>query len=540
MRPHPMTSSRITRRQLLAAATVTAAAAARPAWPTAAQTPPTPVATPAATPAATPVAIAAPLAPMPSTLAADASPQMQAVADALVAGMQQVHVPGAAVGVLWGDREEHATFGVESLSSLRPVTEQTLFQIGSVTKTYTSTAIWHLIDRGALNLDDPVRTWLPELTLADEEVAAAITIGNLLDHSGGFFGDDTWDSGFNDDMLARYVTERLPALPQEFPLGAFFSYNNVGFTILGRLIEVVTGTAYSAAMGNLLFGPLGLGDTLLEREAVLRRLYADGHITMPINGEVVTTVQLPLWVVGSAVPAGAIWATTRDVIRYARFHMAHGDVSTPASVVSPASLRAMQEPALPISGTDMWIGRDWFVQDIEGIRVISHSGDTLGQHTDLFIVPDHDFAIVVTTNGQPGSHASFAAVEAAVGQVPALAPLVGKLGLVPQLSIPPDAAPITLTAEELDAYTGRYESPSTRLTITRQDDQLAFTAVAITQPDVWHPAIPFPASPPGDLAFIAPDIASVGPGKIPFMRNADGDIGWVSLGLRLIPRVGEA
>jgi hypothetical protein len=74
--------------------------------------------------------------------------------------MQAHGVPGAAVGVLWGDQEEHATFGVESLSSLRPVNEQSLFQIGSLTKTYTSTVIWHLIDQGALSLDAPVRTWI--------------------------------------------------------------------------------------------------------------------------------------------------------------------------------------------------------------------------------------------------------------------------------------------------------------------------------------------------------------------------------------------
>ena len=63
-----------------------------------------------------------------------------------------------------------------------------------------------------------------------------------------------------------------------------FSYNNAGFTLLGRLIEVATGTAYNAAMGNLLLGPLGLDDTLLDRAAVLRRPYADGHVALPING----------------------------------------------------------------------------------------------------------------------------------------------------------------------------------------------------------------------------------------------------------------
>jgi CubicO group peptidase (beta-lactamase class C family) len=516
---------------LTAAATATAAVS-RWASPVAAQATPIP-----GEEAATPVPSLT-THPMPSTLAADASPEFQAVADALVAAMRASGVPGAAVGVLWGDREEHATFGVESLSSLRPVTEQTLFQIGSLTKTYTSTVIWHLIDQGALSLDAPVRTWLPDLTLQDPEVAEQLTIGNLLDHSGGFYGDDTYDSGSNDDFLARYVTERLPVLPQEFPLGAFPSYNNVGFTMLGRLIEVTTGSSYYAAMSDLLFGPLGLHSTFLERSAVLQHPYADGHVTMPINGTVVTTVQLPLWIVNSADPAGGIWATTRDVIRYGRFHIARDNVAGPANIVSPESLAQMKEPALPIPGTSIWMGRDWFVQDIEGIRTIGHGGDTMGQHTDFFAVPEHDFAIVVLTNGQPGGGVAFAAVDAAVSQVPELAPLVGKLGLVPALQTPADAVPLELTAAELEAYAGLYANRDTSVTVAVEGEALDFAATMTLGPDVWQPVLPSPAAQPAQLELVAPDIAGIPGGpRIPFVRDADGRVRWVSLGLRLVPRV---
>ena len=154
----------------------------------------------------------------------------------------------------------------------------------------------------------------------DEEVAAKLTIGNLLDHSAGFYGDEGFNTGDDDEAIARYVADRLPHLPQIFPLGAFFSYNNAGFTLLGRLIEVAAGTTYNAAMGNLLLGPLGLDDTLLDHAAVLRRPYADGHVTLPINGRPAVAVETPLWVPRSADPAGGIWATTRDVLRYGRFH----------------------------------------------------------------------------------------------------------------------------------------------------------------------------------------------------------------------------
>lgn len=526
----------LTRRRALSLAATAAATAAASRWAPRAAAQATPEAA-AATPAGTPVPAIA-THPMPSTLAADASPAFRAVADALVAAMQATGVPGAAVGVLWGDQEEHATFGVESLSSLRPVTEQTHFQIGSLTKTYTATVIWHLIDQGALSLDAPVRTWLPNLTLQDPDVTERLTIGNLLDHSAGFYGDDTYDTGSNDDVLERYVNERLPELPQEFPLGAFFSYNNVGFTTLGRLIEVTTGATYHAAMGNLLFKPLGLENTFLERSDVLQHPYADGHVTMPINGSVVTTVQIPLWIVRSADPAGAIWATTRDVIRYGRFHMAKGDVAGPANIVSPESLAQMKEPALPIPGTSQWMGRDWFVQDIEGIRAIGHGGDTLGQHTDFFAVPEHDFAIAVLTNGQPGGAVAFAAVDAAVSQVPELAPLVGKLGLVPALHTPADAVPLEVAPTDLAAYAGVYANPDTSVTVTVDGEALRFASASTPGPNTWQPVLPAPVAQPGNLSLVAPDTAGTPGGpRVPFVRDADGQIRWISSGLRLLPRV---
>lgn len=475
---------------------------------------------------------------MPSTLAADASPAFKAVADALIAAMQEHGVPGAAVGVLWGDQEEHATFGLESLSSLRPVTEQTLFQIGSLTKTYTATAIWHLIDQGALSLDAPVRTWLPDLALQDPVTAEMLTIGNLLDHSAGFYGDDLVDTGDSDDAIARYVSERLPLLPQAFPLGEYFSYNNIAFTTLGRLIEVVTGASYRAAMGNLLFAPLGLSNTMLERSDVLQHPYADGHVTMPINGKVVTTVQIPLWIIRSADPAGGIWATTRDVIRYGRFHIARGTVASPANIVSPESLAQMQEPVLPITGTSLWMGRDWFVQDIDGVRVISHGGDTLGQHADFFAVPEYDFAITVLTNGQPGSAVALAAVNAAVNQIPELAAMAGKLGLDPELRTPADADPLPLTAEELGEYAGLYANLDASLTVTVKDEVLEFAATPTPSPGSWQPVLMPPVAQPAAMALVAPDVAGIPGGpKIPFQRDADGRVGWVASGLRLIPRV---
>lgn len=541
----PDRSALVTRRRILALAGAAAVAAAgSPVRRLSAQV--TPAASPTAAPTAegTPAASAAvPAPPMPSTLAADASPEFKVVTEALVAAMREHHVPGAAIGLLAGDREEHATFGVASLSSLRPVTPETLFQIGSLSKTFTGTVIWRLIDAGALAIDAPVRDFSPELTLMDAEVAAEVTVRNLLDHSSGFYGDEGFETGDGDDAIARYVAERLPQLPQMFPLGEFFSYNNAGFTVLGRLIEVATGTAYNAALGSLLLEPLGLTSSLLDHDAVRQRPFADGHVALPINGKPSVAVQTPLWVPRAVDPAGGIWSTTRDVIRYGRFHMAAGTVMGAANVVSPESLLQMREPAMPVPGTTMQMGLDWFVQDVAGERVFFHGGDTAGQHTDFFAIPGQNFAIVVLTNGQGGgSAAALAALDTALAQIPALAPLAGQIGITQALKAPADAPTVDLSPEQLAAYAGRYADLGQALTFTQKDAGLELTIEPIDQPGAWPStmAIDAPAPPPVPVAFLAEDMAVAGGGRVPFVRDAEGRVQWVSAGLRLLPRVADA
>ena len=527
---------RISRRRVLALAGGTAAAlAAAPGHLAANQGPADPpTASPTEPTTAGPIA---PEVPLPSTLAADASPEFRAVAEALVAAMRQSQLPGAALGILTGDREEHATFGVASLSSLRPVTQDTLFQIGSLAKTYTATAIWRLIDEGALALDAPVRTYLPNLRLSDETTAATVTVANLLDHTAGWYGeDDGFDTGSDADALARWVAERLPVLPQLFPCGAFFSYNNAAFQLLGRLIEVATGTSYNEALQRLLLRPLRLEDTLLERDAVLRHGYTDGHIAVPINGRDTVAVQTPLWVPRSVDPAGGIWSTTRDVLRYARLHLGAYGAPERASIVQRASLRRMQEPVVPVPGLPLSMGLDWFSQEVDGVRAIFHNGDTNGQHTVFLAVPERGFALTLLLNGQPGALAEIVALDEALARYPGLERLSGQVGLT-RASLAPEGAPtVALTPEQLAEYAGRYVDPGQAATVRLTANGLEQTVEMTPEPGSYQPAIGPPPAGPEPIAFLAPDSAVTGPVRLPFVRNAIGGVGWVASGFRLRPR----
>jgi CubicO group peptidase (beta-lactamase class C family) len=481
---------------------------------------------------------------LPSTLAADASPEFRAVADALVTGMRKYQMPGTALGILAGDREEHATFGVASVSSLRAVTPATLFQIGSVTKTFTATAIWRLIDEGALALDAPVRRYLPDLQLQDEGTAATVTVANLLDHSAGWYGEDSggFYTGSSDDALARYVGERLPNLPQMFPCGALFSYSNAAFTLLGRLIEVATGSTYNAAMQSLLFGPLGLDDTLLERDAVLARPYSDGHAVVPINGRDAVAVQTPLSLPRSNDPAGGIWATTRDALRYARLHLGAGALSGPASIVRPESLGQMQTVALPVPGLPISMGRNWFIQEVGGLRAIMHGADTAGQHTEFVMVPEQQFAFILCCNAQPGGQMAQEILDEALARYPGLGALTGQVGLTSAVLADADAPTVTLTPDALASYAGRYVDPGQTDTVMTTTDGLEITSEQTPEPGTFSPAIqPVAPDPPAwaPLSFLAADLALAGQRKVPFVRDANGKVGWIGP-ISLRPRTGPS
>ena len=479
--------------------------------------------------------------PVAMSLDADASSLLQRVADAVVTAMQQHLVPGAAVGVIVGDREEHAVFGIASTSSLRPVTPETRFQIGSVTKTVTGTGIWRLIDEGSLDLDAPLRTYLPDLTLMDAEAAELVTVANLLDHSGGWYGDEGFDTGSSDDALARYVADRVPELPQVFSPGQFFSYNNAGFSMLGRLIEVSTGTDYRTAIRQLVIDPLGMDDSTLDHDEVRARPYADGHQALVVNGQLTLAVATPLWLPRSVDSAGGIWSTTRNLVRYARFHMANGVVPGPANILGPEALALMREPVIDVPGaTTLQMGRDWFVQDLDGVRVASHGGDTVGQHADLVMIPEYGFAMTVLTNSQGGGAAvAAAALDAALAEIPELASLVGRVGLGPEMSVAPDTAPVDVAPERLTEYVGRFADPGQSLTFTATNDGLSVLLETLVQPGAFtvdlNPA-PLPELP---VSFVADDIAALGQARIPFVRDADGTVRWVSMGLRLLPRVDD-
>lgn len=469
---------------------------------------------------------------------ADMSAPFRQVTEVLVAAMREARIPGAALGIVSDGREEHATFGVASLASLRPVTARTRFQIASISKTYTATAAWRLIEQGLLHLDTPVRRYLPGLRLQDKDAAAAVTVRNLLEHTAGWAGDQVIDDGVDDEnQLSRYVTEQLPDTPQLFPCGDFFSYSNSGFQLLGRVVEVVACENFSAALNRLVFAPLGAQRSTFDRATVLGSEYCEAHTAMPVNGRDAVLVQTPVWLPRSIDPAGGIWSTTRDLIGYARAHWGESPAGTSAPLLKPATLEAMQAAAVPVPGLGLHMGRSWFVEEVDGHRLISHDGDTFGQHAALALVPESRFAFVVLLNGQPGAQVALAALDSALSGYCGLGALAGRVGLMRSVFAPPEATGAELPAEQARAYEGRYVDPGQTTTVRMAGESLERTVELTPAPGSWQPPFAEPPAEPAAVRFLEPDLAVINGWRIPFLRNAAGEVGWIAEGLRLRPRV---
>jgi CubicO group peptidase (beta-lactamase class C family) len=134
----------------------------------------------------------------------------------------QYDVPGAALGILYNGEVKAAGFGITNVDNPLEVTDHTLFQVGSISKTFTGTLIMKLVEEGVIDLDAPVRTYLPEFKVADEEASEKVTVRHLMIHTSDWFGDYFLDTGAGDDAAARYV-EAMVDLEQLAPLGEVWS-----------------------------------------------------------------------------------------------------------------------------------------------------------------------------------------------------------------------------------------------------------------------------------------------------------------------------
>ena len=308
-------------------------------------------------------------------------------------------IPGVAVGVRADGREVYACRGVTSIDNPLPVDQDTLFVLGSVTKTYTATALMRLVAEGRVELDAPVRRYVPELRLADEQTAAQVTVLNLLNHTSGLGWDLLLDTGEGDDALASFVA-KLAELELIAPPGARASYSQAGYSLLGRVIEKVAGLPYEKAIASLVFAPLGLSHSFFAPVDVMTRRFAVGHN----RGEDGTLSIGRLWRGPRCRnPGGGLASSVADQLRWARFHLGDGRGESGERVLPAEVLHRMKEPTAELRGSTLGdaFGICWFLRDVDGVRTVGHGGSANGQFAELLTVPERGFAVVALSNAGP-------------------------------------------------------------------------------------------------------------------------------------------
>ncbi|WP_159620466.1 serine hydrolase [Arthrobacter zhaoguopingii] len=295
------------------------------------------------------------------------------------------------------DRIAVAT-GVLNVETGAPATPEAVFQIGSISKVWTTTVAMQLVDEGLIGLDAPIVDVLPELKLSDAAANAKVSLRHLLTHTSGIDGDLFTDTGRGDDALEQYVA-LLADLGQNHPIGATWSYCNSGFSLIGRVIERITGLTWDAVMRERLFKPLGLDRTGTLPEEALLNSAAVGHITQPDTAPALA----PAWMLPRSLgPAGLITTDVADALSFARMHLSAGAAADGTQVLSAESVAAMAawETDLPDHHTfgDSW-GLGWIRYLWDGHRVLGHDGATIGQGASLRLLPEQGLAVVLHTNG---------------------------------------------------------------------------------------------------------------------------------------------
>jgi CubicO group peptidase (beta-lactamase class C family) len=400
-------------------------------------------------------------------------------------------VPGVAAGVWAGGREVYACHGVTSIENPLPVDPDTVFVLGSVTKTFTATAMMCLVADGKVDLDAPVRQYVSEFTLKDERAAAAITVLNLLNHTAGLDWRMSAETGEGDDALALYVA-KMAQSELIAPPGTRASYSQVGYNLAGRVIEKVTGLTFERAIGSLLFEPLRLSHTFFTAAEVMTRRFAVGH-NLGQDGTLSVARQ---WKDTRANnPGGDAGSSAADLLRWARFHLGDGRTETGEQVLSAAVLRQMQQPTVELRGSTLGdaFGICWFLRDIDGVRTVGHNGSANGQFANLLTVPERDFAVAVLSNAGPDG-------GLAVNQA------VVRFALEHYLSVTDrDPEPLPYDPAQAAEIAGSYENDM--MTLTFRTDGAGVTVECTIKPEIraaTDTELP-PDLPPADLGLLPGD-----------------------------------
>lgn len=450
--------------------------------------------------------------------------RLEALDGVVSAAMEKWTVPGVAVGI-WNAGDQHlAAFGQANIETGYEMAEDTILQIGSISKIFTTTLLMMLVDDGLIDLHDPISKHLPDFRLTTDATQDAVLIRHLVSHVSGVYGDHFEDFGWGDDALARYV-ESMSNLRQVYEPTTIWSYTNSAFNLAGYIIEQKLETCFEDAVHERIFEPLGMDRTFYFPHDAITYRVSVGHTLVDPDGdehEVARRWPIPR----ASGPAGSISSNVENMLRFARFHMGDGTWDG-QRLLSEQAIELMQEVQVDNSGiSDAW-GLGWQINFYGSEKVIGHGGSTNGFQAHLDLVPSRDFAVVTLTNSGRGGAVCREVLEWVLENFDGLTR--------------PKPEPITLPEEKLTEYAGMYSQPLADIRLSVENgglrmDTTSKSALADTEEEKSMP--PVHLEPIGVDRFCVTTGAGAG-GIVDFFRNDDGTIRFVRAGGRVSDRVGS-
>ncbi|WP_412029635.1 serine hydrolase domain-containing protein [Deinococcus yunweiensis] len=415
-------------------------------------------------------------------------------------------VPGVQVAVrVNGELAASLALGVANEATGEALTTGHLFRIASHSKTFTATSIFQLVEAGILRLDDPAGQWLPEL---EGSPAAAMTVRELLGHQSGINRDgadsDYWQQMH--DFPNREALIELCRAQSVFPANQHFKYSNMGYSLLGLIIEAASRQSYDEYIAAHITGPLKLANLGPELPAAREPELASGH-SGRLAGNDARRV-LPSSDTRAMAAATGFYGTAEDVTAYLSAH-------TPGrtELLADASKRLMQRRESEVTRpVRRWYGLGFIIDEVNGRALVGHSGGFPGHITQSWLDPASGLSVSVLTNCLGGP-----ATEWATN----LIRLIDLAVKAPQKALAD--APDT----DLDSFTGRYATDWGVYDVVKLDGRLVSLvpqgdpAWSVTELTVLDANTLAPAPEAG--------FGAVGE-AFRFQRDADGAVEWVRQG----------
>jgi D-alanyl-D-alanine carboxypeptidase len=372
--------------------------------------------------------------------------------------LAQAGTPGLALALTDRDRVLSVRcYGVTDLAAGTPVTPETLFEIGSIGKSFTGVVVQQLREEGLLDLDAPVTDYLP--WFAVRPAFGPITLGHLLSHTAGIIrgADVTSDS--------RWDAWALRETDVGAPPGERFHYSNVGYRVIGHLLEEVLGRSYPGIVAGRVLGPLGMKSSVPAITNEIRRYLATGYEYAfddrpPALG---APLAAATWL-ETGTADGSIASTATDMTSFVRM-LLNGGRGPGGPLISQESIELMGRSVIATEDEGVSYGYGLASMDMDGRRVLGHGGSMVGYASDLHADMDEGVGVVVLINGP--DRGDYTHTVAAFALRLLRAALQG--GALPAVPPPDDPFVVADAADFAGTYT---TENATQLTFDAEDDRL--------------------------------------------------------------------